>query len=78
MTTAVRQQADVVVRIHPVTFPRETEAGQLCNVLCWLRLITPLDAANWATAEVLYVYPQDGKANYRSSENKLEFPDWSP
>jgi len=47
-------------------------------VLCWLRLITPLDAATWATAEVLYVYPQDGKANYRSSENKLEFQDWSP
>ena len=34
---AVRQQADVVVRIHPATFPLETEAGQPCNVLRWLR-----------------------------------------
>src|SRR5215467_5083359 len=37
VTTAVRQQADVVVRIHPATFPLETEAGQPCNVLRWLR-----------------------------------------
>src|SRR5215471_5657152 len=28
VATAVRQQADVVVRIHPATFPLETEAGQ--------------------------------------------------
>src|SRR5262244_468418 len=34
---AVRQQADVVVRIHPATFPLETEAGQPFNVLRWLR-----------------------------------------
>jgi len=34
---AVRQQADVVVRIHPVTFPLETEAGQPFHVLRWLR-----------------------------------------
>jgi hypothetical protein len=37
VATAVRQQADVVVRIHPATFPLETEAGQLFNVLGWLR-----------------------------------------
>ena len=37
MATAVRQQADVVVRIHPATFPLETEAGQPFNVLRWLR-----------------------------------------
>ena len=120
VATAVRQQADVVVRIHPATFPLETEAGQPFNVLRWLRqrgsaewewhgwcrwagqrypvrlvaakldptatrrarrrarrkaqkagrtitaptlavagwllLITTLDAATWATADVLYVY----------------------
>src|SRR5712691_6792712 len=28
VATAVRQQADVVVRIHPATFPLETEAAQ--------------------------------------------------
>lgn len=37
VATAVRQQADVVVRIHPATFPLETEAGQPCDVLRWLR-----------------------------------------
>src|SRR5712664_1785764 len=37
VATAVRQQADVVVRIHPATFPLETEAGQSFNVLRWLR-----------------------------------------
>ena len=37
VATAVRQQADVVVRVHPATFPLETEAGQPCNVLRWLR-----------------------------------------
>jgi hypothetical protein len=37
VATAVRQQADVVVRMHPATFPLETEAGQPFNVLCWLR-----------------------------------------
>jgi hypothetical protein len=37
VATAVRQQADVVVRIHPATFPLETAAGQPCNVLGWLR-----------------------------------------
>jgi len=26
-----------VVRSHPATFPLETEAGQPCKVLCWLR-----------------------------------------
>jgi hypothetical protein len=35
VATAVRQQ--VVVRIHPATFPRETEEGHPCNVLRWLR-----------------------------------------
>jgi hypothetical protein len=117
---AVRQQADVVVRIHPATFPWETDAAQPFPVLRWLRqrgsperewigwwqwqgqryrvrllaaqldgqatqvarrrqrrkaqkagrtitaptralaggllLITTLDAATWAAAEVLYVY----------------------
>jgi hypothetical protein len=37
VATAVRQQADIVVRIHPATFPLETEAGQPWNVLRWLR-----------------------------------------
>jgi hypothetical protein len=34
---AVRQQADVVVRSHPATFPLETEVGPPFNVLRWLR-----------------------------------------
>jgi hypothetical protein len=34
---ARRQQADVVVRIHPAPLPLATEAGQRCNVLRWLR-----------------------------------------
>jgi Transposase DDE domain len=34
---AAEQQADVVVRIHPATFPLEREAGQPCNVWRWLR-----------------------------------------
>jgi hypothetical protein len=34
---AVCQQADVVVRIPPATFPLETEAGQPFHVLRWLR-----------------------------------------
>jgi hypothetical protein len=33
----MRQQADVVVRVHPATFPLETEAGQPVNVRRWLR-----------------------------------------
>ena len=37
VATAVRQQADIVVRIHPATFPLETAAGQPFNVLRWLR-----------------------------------------
>jgi hypothetical protein len=37
VATAVRQQADVVVRIHPATFPMETDAAQPFNVLRWLR-----------------------------------------
>src|SRR6185295_9224549 len=37
VATARRQQADVVVRIHPATFPRATAAGQPYNVLRWLR-----------------------------------------
>jgi hypothetical protein len=37
VATAVHQQADVVVRLHPATFPLETEAGQPFNVLRWLR-----------------------------------------
>jgi hypothetical protein len=34
---ARQQQADVVVRVYPATFPLETEAGQPFNVLRWLR-----------------------------------------
>jgi hypothetical protein len=34
---AVRQHADVLLRIHPATFPLETEAGQPFSVLRWLR-----------------------------------------
>lgn len=34
---AVRQHADVVLRIPPATFPLETEAGQPFAVLRWLR-----------------------------------------
>ena len=34
---AVRQQADVVLRIHPATFPLETDAAQPFPVLRWLR-----------------------------------------
>jgi hypothetical protein len=34
---ARQQQADVVVRIHPATFPLETDTGQPFNVLRWLR-----------------------------------------
>ena len=34
---AVHQQADVVLRIHPATLPLETDAGQPCAVLRWLR-----------------------------------------
>ena len=37
MARAVRQQADVVLRIHPATFPLETDAGQPFSVLGWLR-----------------------------------------
>ncbi len=37
VATAVRQQADIVVRIHPATFPLETAAGEPFNVLRWLR-----------------------------------------
>jgi hypothetical protein len=34
---AMRQQAAVVVRIHPATFPLETDAAQPFPVLRWLR-----------------------------------------
>ena len=34
---AVRQRADVILRIHPATFPLETEAGEAFSVLRWLR-----------------------------------------
>jgi hypothetical protein len=37
VATAVPQRADVVVRIHPATFPLETETGLPFNVLRWLR-----------------------------------------
>jgi hypothetical protein len=34
---AVQQRAEIVVRIHPATFPLETDTGQPFNVLRWLR-----------------------------------------
>jgi hypothetical protein len=34
---AVQQRAAIVVRIHPATFPLETDTGQPFNVLRWLR-----------------------------------------
>jgi Transposase DDE domain len=34
---AVQQQADVIVRMYPATFPLETDTGQPFNVLRWLR-----------------------------------------
>ena len=34
---AVQHRAALVVRIHPATFPLETEGGGLFNVLRWLR-----------------------------------------
>jgi hypothetical protein len=34
---AVRQHADVVVRMHPATFPLETDTGQPFAVVRWLR-----------------------------------------
>jgi hypothetical protein len=37
VAVAVQQQADVIVRIHPATFPLETEVGTPFNVLRWLR-----------------------------------------
>jgi hypothetical protein len=37
VAVAVQQQADVIVRIHPATFPLETEAGTPFKVLRWLR-----------------------------------------
>lgn len=37
VATAVRQQADVVGRIHPAPFPLETEAAQPCTVRRWRR-----------------------------------------
>jgi hypothetical protein len=37
VAVAVQQQAAVIVRIHPATFPLVTEAGRPFNVLRWLR-----------------------------------------
>jgi hypothetical protein len=37
VAVAVQYQADVIVRIHPATFPLETAAGTPFNVLRWLR-----------------------------------------
>ena len=37
VAVARQQQADVIVRMHPATFPLETEAGTPFNVLRWLR-----------------------------------------
>src|SRR5919199_2735176 len=34
---AVQQQADVIVRMYPATFPLETDTGQPFHVLRWLR-----------------------------------------
>jgi len=41
VATAVRQQADVVLRITPATFPVITATGEVYDVLAWLR--TPGD-----------------------------------
>jgi hypothetical protein len=37
VAVAVQQQADVIMRIHPATFPLENTAGTPFNVLRWLR-----------------------------------------
>jgi DDE family transposase len=37
VATARQQQANVVIRIHPATFPLDTETGQPFNILRWLR-----------------------------------------
>jgi hypothetical protein len=37
VATAVRQGADVVLRITPATFPVETTAGQVFDLVAWLR-----------------------------------------
>jgi hypothetical protein len=37
VAVARQQQAEVIVRMHPATFPLETEAGTPFNVLRWLR-----------------------------------------
>jgi hypothetical protein len=37
VAVAVQQQAEVIVRLPPATFPLETEVGQPCNVLRGLR-----------------------------------------
>lgn len=48
---AVRQHADVILRIHPATFPLETEAGQPFSVLRWLRQpgATPREWHGWCS-----------------------------
>jgi Transposase DDE domain len=43
VATAVRQQADVVLRVTPATFPLETAAGEVFAVLAWLQ--TPGNSA---------------------------------
>ena len=37
VATAVRQQADVVLRITPATFPVATAAGEAFDLTAWLR-----------------------------------------
>lgn len=37
VATAARQDADVVLRITPATFPVETAAGVPCDLIAWLR-----------------------------------------
>ena len=37
VATAVRQHADVVLRITPATFPVATVAGEACDLVAWLR-----------------------------------------
>jgi hypothetical protein len=41
VASAVRQQADVVLRVTPATFPLETAAGATFEVVPWLRTLGP-------------------------------------
>jgi hypothetical protein len=49
VAVAVRQQADVVLRITPSTFPLETEGAAPFDILAWLRTpgLTPREWLGW-------------------------------